>query len=327
MKRNLSCILIVLFILAACVPPQEVDHAATATQEATATTQPTSTWTPEPTPTPINEKELRIVGINEMRELIAKDGFLPSPSMPEITMDDFQSGKLLEFVRNWAEKNPFPPQAVPVDVEKHVTKDVSVRVYPDKRIEFTEVYEIAYKTDPNVDYKNNESLRPVKIVGFFKLWDEKLYNESGFFDQIFEMSPSEEKILVKELFEKHAYFFYVIFPVAYLNPNREVSFIFYLTSFSYFPATFRLVIEGKYNTVDGEPLQREDTKLYPIYKIKNESYYKNMNTEFAMIKYIWEKYPETNPEPYIEKWVKTGIMPKELENCLLTFYDWENNPW
>jgi len=53
MKRNCYCILMVLFILAACVPPQEVDHAATATQETTATTEPTSTWTPEPTLTPL----------------------------------------------------------------------------------------------------------------------------------------------------------------------------------------------------------------------------------------------------------------------------------
>jgi len=43
MKRNRYYILMVLFILAACVPPQEVDQAATATQEATATTEPTST--------------------------------------------------------------------------------------------------------------------------------------------------------------------------------------------------------------------------------------------------------------------------------------------
>ena len=40
----------VLFILAACVPPQEVDQAATATQEPTYTHVPTHTHVPSPTP-------------------------------------------------------------------------------------------------------------------------------------------------------------------------------------------------------------------------------------------------------------------------------------
>jgi ABC-type uncharacterized transport system auxiliary subunit len=45
MKRNLFCILMVLFILAACVPiPAWLDQASTATQEAAVTTEPTSTY-------------------------------------------------------------------------------------------------------------------------------------------------------------------------------------------------------------------------------------------------------------------------------------------
>ena len=191
MKRNSYCILMVLFILAACTQPEAEPQAATATQEATATFAPTSTITPEPTPTPeikeikMNPKFPETTGTGES----FGDAISVTPEneylYTTITLDDLLSGRLLEREKEYIEKNPpFTDSVIPVKKlsyhERNYQED-----HPDRMMgEADNVKNLYINKDSELRYYNNPETRPLKIISYYPLeineflekeigWDEK----------------------------------------------------------------------------------------------------------------------------------------------------------
>jgi hypothetical protein len=142
-------ILMVLFILAACVPiPQGLGQAATATQEETATIEPTSTWTPESTPTPDT-----YLGIH-----IETDPTTPFEQLPVVSYEDFETQNILKAEKKYLETyNPFTGNEIwPEEFSAHITR-------------FGYGRQISIKTNYIEKYYNDNSLLPTRTYFFYKI--------------------------------------------------------------------------------------------------------------------------------------------------------------
>ncbi|MDP2964678.1 MAG: hypothetical protein Q8N39_01420 [Pelolinea sp.] len=276
----------------------------------------------EPTPTP--ENILRIVEVDEAREMIRRNEF--STELPRVTLEDITSGRLLEVERKWIKEHPFSSEVVPVDlvIEKQTNY---VQTFPGNIAKKTTFYEIGFETDPKLDYQKNPNLRPFKIIGLSNFWDEKIYSESGFFEDVTHEWEPKKGIsqFYKTIDEKGSFF--LIISWVFQNPNGEVfighSIAPAFASRYYFNRTF-----NKTSKVNGEWISWEyDTKIRMMYDFKSEPFYENMLSFNALTNYIWKNYPGTGPKPLIDKAVSSDSFPKELETTLFTFNFYQNYPW
>jgi len=320
MKRNSYSIMMVLFILAACVPiPGGLDQVTTATQEATTTLEPTSTKIPEPTPT--EENVLRVVSIEEARDIIKT---APYPTgFPRITIEDITSGKLQEMEKKWLQEHPISSEAVPVDLVKVTNKNnvFTASEYEGKMATF---YEIDYKTDPNLDYQKNKNLIPFEAIGIYNLWDEKLYNESGFFDDLRSAYPTKIDQINQIISDNGTFFSVISFGIM----SKDGPAIGYIMSPSYSASGYFNRIFNKISMVNGEIITWDyETKIRLAYDLKYQESFENMLTDNALAMYIWKNYPETSPKSLVDDIVETDSFPKDTGTKLFTFYDNINDPW
>lgn len=277
----------------------------------------------EPTPTP--ENQLRIVGVDEVREMIRRNEF--STELPRVTLEDITSGRLLEVERKWIKEHPFSSEVVPVDLV--INKQTNyVQTFPGNIAKKTTFYQIGFETDPKLDYQKNPNLRPFKIIGLSNSWDEKIYRESGFFEDLLNEWGQKGRNQFQPIIDKKGTFFLII-SWAFQNPdpNGEVfigrSIAPAFRNGFYFNRTF-----NKTSKVNGEWITWEhDTKVIPMYDFKSEPFYENMLSFNALTNYIWKNYPETSPKPFINKAVSSDSFDKELETKLFTFFDYQTEPW
>jgi len=289
MKRNLYRIFIVLFILAACVPiPQRLDQAATATQEATVTTEPTSTWTPEPTPSPTPE------GIKLINTISLKE-FPKFKEYSRITLEDFTSGKLLELERKWLEENPFPEDAVPLTnlKFKEVPTGMSATAGSERYFDI-DTYNVQFFLG-NVDY-SDPSTRPMKVISYYVLWDEKFFDSIGITDEVIIDNRSYG------VEEENKYASLGIMTWAWLNPDGSTVICHSLINFG----------NGQIIENDGNGIIMP---LVDVYNYK-ENIPENSIVEFKSIFQIYLQYPELKPLDLSKEWVRTKIMPEEMQNKL-----------
>jgi len=298
MKKGIYFTLLVLFFLAACQPnPGGQGQAATATQEAPATIKPTVTQIPEPTPSPTPE------GI-KIKNSVSLSEFPKFTEVPRITMEDFLSGKLLEAERKWLEENPFPENAVPFSGVRsrnaRMTQNIDMGPNdPNRKVMFEmKTKEISF--DPNVkaDYSDN-SIKPQKMIGHYLLWDEGLFRELGFTEQVW----NENKMFGVSKEYKNASI--GIISWAILNPDGSTTIGHTLKS-----------IDAS-DILDGSLVNK--VYLFPLLDIVDYQEFipHLMIQDQREIMKIWELHPELKPtEELTKEWVETGIMPKELENKL-----------
>lgn len=294
------------------------------TQWLNATTDQIKTVQVEPEPSPTPENQFRIVGVDDVRKLIKEDQF--PTELPRVTLEDITSGKLLDMERKWLEEHPFSPDAVPMDLIKEKYKN-TVLAYPKATSEYTNFYQINFRrTDPNIDYQKNPEKRPFKIIGFYNLWDEKLYQESGFFDDLLTQCGEKGKIYFQEAIDRKGTFFSVV-SWAYLNPDREVFIGHFISPVEQISFYFDHIF-NRTAIVNGERVIYDwDTKITPIYDIDDKDFFDNMLTFNSLAYYIWKNYPETSPKPFVNQIVSQDAFPKELETKLFTFRLSVNDPW
>jgi hypothetical protein len=277
---------------------------------------------PEPSPTP--ENQLRVVGIEEAKEMFDRMDF--STEFPRITLEDITSGRLLDMERKWIDEHPFSSEVVPVDFVKNTNKTTTL-AYPEGVSKKVTMYEINFKTNPNLDYQKNPNLRPFKVIGFYNFWDEKIYNDSGYFkDYIHQSGSKGGGRQLSQIIEKKGTLFSVI-SFAIQNSDGEVIIGHFLSPTDDMNGYFNLIF-NKTTRINGETVTWDyDTKINLIYDLEYIEDYENMLTCNAFINYIWKNYPETSPKPFIDQIVKTDSFPKEIEKTLFTFYPLINDPW
>jgi len=292
MKRNLYYILMMLFILAACVPiPEGLDQAATATQEATATTEPTSTWTPEPTPTLDT-----YLGIP-----IETDPSVESENLPVITLADFETGKVLEAEKKYLEThNPFNgneiwPNSFSID---RINYD-----WIGKRIG------LGKTTNLEQTYYKDPYLLPARNLFIFKINLPK-----DFFPIPIVLNHKHDDYDYNSLN-------YVLLGQVWLNPDGQPN----NPDERYRVLHYLYILDKEHH-----PLPGDITKTFlplPIYYLDIKTINEDREDSYAgtvtvmLPKTLYEKYYKDDiPVNYFDEWLKTNKIPKELENFILPMW-------
>ena len=283
MKRNLYCFIIMLFILSGCSQPAASTQAATAVQKDIPATLPGQSSTEKPTSTPIR-------GIR-----IETDPLVEPENLPVITLADFETGKVLEAEIKYLEThNPFNGNEI------WPNKFKIIRINLDqigKRISLAE-------TTPSGAYFDNPYLIPARNFFFFKINLPK-----DFF-------PYPIKPAGKDFSFDFNNYEYVLLGQVWLNPNAEPNN----------PSDkYRIIHYPTYIWGNGYYIPGDISKTFlplPVYSldikyIENDIKYSLFN-EVLLAKAVYERFSKDTTK-YLDEWVKTNRIPKELENFLLPF--------
>ena len=310
MKRNCYCILMVFFILAACVSkPKGLDLAATATQEATVTTQPTPTWTPEPTPTPEAAYKINADFPKMGFEELARNYDRIAKEFSNVTLEDITSGKLLEYELAYIAENPvFTEEAENSQMyvnTRNATIGTGVPGSVDQTYQICDVF-----INSDWTYRENPNKRPIKYISYYQFRDEQLFAKLG-------MDP------IKNNIRKKSGQIAPNWPIwmatwAYHNPSGKTTLGHSLVN-----------VFSHAATLDNLKKQGNDFKPIPTYKFQNvkvdEETLKRSN-QFVMYQ-VWLKYPELQADDaLIKSWVKTKEMPEELQQKLF-LQEWYPFDW
>lgn len=165
-------------------------------------------------------------------------------------------------------------------------------------------------------YSINQSTRPVKIISFFKLYDPILFDELGI-DKVIEYKikvqgktavTKEDYLKILKKYPAHTIIFW-----AYANPDGTTGIGNSLVSKMRIKSHLEIARE------DSKELQFLPAfKQYKISASKDEQY--NFESTYTFLENLYTKYPNLRPnESFINLWLETGQIPKELESSLFTY--------
>ena len=207
-----------------------------------------------------------------------------------VTLEDFTSGKLLELERKWLEDNPFPENAIPFEGLKLVDGKTGLST-----LKYDEYYEVDTKNikfSISADY-SDLSTRPIKVISYYVLWDEELFESIGITDKVIEENYKSKD----DKFAKLG-----IMSWAYLNPDKST-----------------VIGHSIVNLLNSGILRRDDNLIEcPLVDVYNYEIYKpnSIITDIKSIVEIYSKFPDLKPLELSKKWINSKIMPKEIENKL-----------
>ena len=242
------------------------------------------TETPIEKPTLENIKLINTISLKEWPEF---------KNYSRVTLEDFTSGRLLELEKKWLEENPFPENAVPIKTMK-LFKGYTIQT-SSKNSETRDLFKIDTNNVMFVmgfDY-SDRSIRPMKIISYYVLWDEKLFKSLGITDQVL-LENAKYGVKKENKFAKLG-----IVSWAWLNPDR--------------PTTIghTLVDLGSTSIINNE----KDRILMPLIDAYNSIEYLPNSTidDTKILLKIYSLYPDLKPLELSKKWVSIKIMPEELQ--------------
>ena len=289
MKRNSYCILMVLFILAACARPEAGPQAATATQEATVTSVPTHAIEPTLLLTKTLENEFII---NPTIPNVALNENNNADEYSNILIEDFIKGDLLELETQYLESNN-------LFTEEVVTRNqLSTESHKYEELMFGSSVLVHNINFPLISEYKNPNARPIKIFSFYKFYDPNLLRKLG---------QDEETIAWGE---KQSGLWIVAW--AYKNPDETISIGHTLINIAIYKEIERRAQEN----IGG------NLKFLPSYKISeiqlSEDEHRNSLNPWFLTDKLHKLYPELNPEPEIAQWIESGQMNPTLQKKLFT---------
>jgi hypothetical protein len=220
-----------------------------------------------------------------------------------VTLYDFTSGKLLEIERKWLEENPFPENVVPYKSLKffegksgQLNTGPGVKPKPENYLFEMKHLDIQFIL-ADIDY-SDPSIRPTKVISYYVLWDEELFNSLGFTDKVFEENRS------MGVNKDNKYAKLGIMSWAWLNPDGSTVICHTLVGLN---TNYVLEESFKYKNI-----------IMPLVDVTNYKEYRPdlMIAEDRVLMQIYSLYLELKPLELAKKWVSTKIMPREMENKL-----------
>ncbi len=324
MKRNLLCILMVLFILAACQPiPKGLNQAATVTQESKATVIPTTTFFPEPIPTKENLlSEVEFFTQEQVKEMFEKDQSMPE--LTRLTIDELFSENIQNQEDEWIKDHPFSENTVPMSAQ------IKTENFDKTKFSFITLN----RTDPSIDYVNNINARPIKEINYYVLWDEDFFNQSKYFESFLEfakeMTNNDPKSMEQisktlEIQKKEKYPFIGITRWAIYNIDGTTSKIYSITPYDLLNYIVYDIMHQNYQ--DGKMVTWEED-IKPNFVFETETHdSKLFFDKYALPEALWKLYPNLSPATDIQKWVESGVFPSSLENKIFSSTYQYYNPW
>ena len=296
MKRSLYYILMVLFILSACVPiPQSLGQAATASQSAllpSPSDEPSRV--PEPTPTPTEKTADSIIINNEFK----RDMYCEYKHYSRVSLTDIINGKTLPYEKAWLDQHPFSKSTVPISKLKinsyHFEREVVD--YSDANLKY-----IYFEGNPNSD--SNPNNRPFKIISFYVFYDKDILSE---------MLEIKNHPFLQHCVNDYKSSYFGIMAWAWLNPNGTTAIGHSLFEF----VTFENDVVIPYSSSSKDNYNRI---IFPIIYSSNvhlNDPYKLLITPEYVLPMIYKRYPQISPFESAKKWVNTKNIPLETETKL-----------
>jgi hypothetical protein len=310
MRKN-PLFLLALLILTACSSPAATQIFATETRSAATSPVPTPKPTEKPIPTP-TEKPLssQIIFNPEFIHSYGSDAPDITKKYSRVNLESIMNGTLLAQEKKYLQENNI------------FTYEVIAR---NKLILAPSPFSSSNgfsATVRNIDFSSipkdkNPNTRPIKIFSYY-LFDDSVFLLSMDLDKDsimdFDEAASELKVTKNQLVEEFKYSPpFLIAAWAYYNPNKTVTIGHSFIS--------RVNLEVDLKRV-AENYPGRDYKFLPAYnpfvtKLDNRTDL-NITNGWVVLADLLVRYPDLNPEPFINRWAKSGQMPKELETSLFT---------
>jgi PBP1b-binding outer membrane lipoprotein LpoB len=303
--RRITLLLLTLLILASCSSPAATQIFASKTLAATTpvpTSKPTETPIPVPTEKPIS------------KSLKFNPNFL-SDSKPEtlqkyseVNLESFVNGTLLAQEEEYLQNN---------------------NIFTDEVIDRTKLSLESWKSQSSLGFsitanninfpfrnedRKNENTRPIKIFSYYIFYDLDVFTALGIDKAASDLNVSTDRLLG----DVKTTPYFLIAAWAYHNPDKTVTLGHSFVDYLKVKANLKSVANN-YPDLDYKFLPAYNHSQITFYDYDRKAY-NNFARAWPFLENLWEKYPDLKPEKStIDKWAKSGQMPKELETKLFTW--------
>ena len=257
------------------------------------------------------EQESKVFVINNNFPILSnKENKRNVDDYSEVDLNDFLSGDILKQELSYINENQiFSSNVIPqtkllTESYTRYTKEDTFSVTVET-IDFTNNYE---------DYKKNPDTRPLKIISYYKFFDENLFKDMGMEKAI---EFLEDLDIDTALEEKKRSPRYWVVSWAYYNPDNTITI-----GHTFFDQVYFKQMLGHINPNNDNNKFLFFPGIKHLELIPHQEFFHNFHESYWFLEELYKRYPDLNPYKdgkNVEEWLNSGQMSLELQNALFTF--------